>query len=100
MGMVMLLAVGADTTRGRLFITEVFNPLFSVTDLRKQTNEIPFHQDSHVCNTFMSGHSLDNTVHVKRFESEKYLYIVLSKYFYIFNVCLHLPFHTYRYNIN
>ena len=31
----------------------------------------------------MSGHSLDNTVHVKRFEGGKYLYIVLSKDFYI-----------------
>ena len=31
----------------------------------------------------MSGHSLDNTVHVKRFEGGKYLCIVLSKDFYI-----------------
>ena len=30
----------------------------------------------------MSGHSLDNTVHVKRFEGGKYLSIVLSKDFY------------------
>ena len=45
----------------------------------------------------MSGHSLDNTVHVKRFEGGKYLYIVLSKDFYIIcNVCLLLYLSTHR----